>query len=36
MELRERIEIVHSPEYGNFLAMLFPVFKVGLAFKLVL
>jgi len=27
-DLRERIEIVHTQEYPNFLAIIFPVFKV--------
>ena len=27
-DLRERIEIVHTQEYPNFLAIMFPVFKV--------
>ena len=26
--MREHIEIVHTPEYGTFLAALFPAFKV--------
>ena len=29
MDLRERIEIVHTSEYSNFLAKLFPAFKVA-------
>ena len=34
MDLRERIEIVHTSEYANFLAKLFPAFKVHPAVRL--